>query len=76
MTTPAGCDPKLGTPAQFAESKCRCDGLAARIYTADRADVAALADRIIACAVALGGTPSGRIGSATDTPIDHGSRKH
>jgi hypothetical protein len=31
-------------------------GLAARVYSANRANVPALADHVIACAVALGGT--------------------
>jgi hypothetical protein len=38
-------------------------GLAARIYTASPAQRAALADQVIACAVALGGTPEATPGA-------------
>jgi hypothetical protein len=56
-------DPPPGVPsAADAEGRLLADtsaellGLAARIYAAgDQAEVAALADRVIACAVALGG---------------------
>jgi hypothetical protein len=42
-----------------ADTAAELLGLAARVYAADRADVPALADRVIACAVALGGTVCG-----------------
>jgi hypothetical protein len=44
----------------LADTAAELLGLAARIYAANQADVAALADRIIACAVALGGTSCSR----------------
>jgi hypothetical protein len=46
----AGAEAGLG-----ADTAAELLGLAARIYSADRGDVAGLADRVIACAVALGG---------------------
>jgi hypothetical protein len=50
----AGVQASLG-----ADTAAELLGLAARIYAANQADAPALADRVIVCAVALGGRPCG-----------------
>jgi hypothetical protein len=52
---PSGADTDA---ALAADAAAELLGLAARIYAANHADVAALADRVISSAVALGGTAS------------------
>jgi hypothetical protein len=48
----------VGTVAVDSAAAAELLGLAARIYAADpRSDVTGLADRVIACAIALGGRP-------------------
>ena len=53
---PPSADPSSAAAAGLpADPAAELLGLAARIYTADRDEVPALADRVIACAVTLGG---------------------
>jgi hypothetical protein len=59
FTLPADPPPSTAGPGELpADPAAELLGLAARVYAANRADVPALADRVIACAVALGGTPA------------------
>ena len=61
--------PAPGADTGAAEPAAELLGLAARIYTASPAQRAALADQVIACAVALGGTPEATPATEVSTQV-------